>query len=87
MSFCLYLTLRFLRSLAAINHSWKFAKFVIRFPTLGKAGETPAVRFPTLGTFSSNPWKAVVVFELFCRRPRLFGAAIRVFSRSKTEVD
>ncbi len=30
---------------------------VIRFPTLGKAGETPAVRFPTLGTFSSNAWK------------------------------
>jgi hypothetical protein len=56
MSFCLYLTLRFLRSLAAINHSWKFAKFVIRFPTLGKAGRMPAVRFPTLGTFSSNLW-------------------------------
>ena len=34
---------------------------VIRFPTFGKAGRMPAVRFPTLGTFSSNPWKAIVV--------------------------
>ncbi len=37
-------------------NSWKFERFVIRFPMFGNVPQASRLLFPTLGTFSSNLW-------------------------------